>query len=92
MHFERQNYTFFQEKKCVPTLPKIFRPITRNTLILFFGLFLCPESVVCFSTSAADIQVHFRLDCFMEALKLNPDQTAPKGRIVCNIGYLRTLS
>ena len=30
---------FFPEKKiCVPTLPKIFGPITRNTLILLFGL------------------------------------------------------
>ena len=29
----------FPEKKiCVPTLPKIFRPVTRNTLIFLFGL------------------------------------------------------
>ena len=30
---------FFPEKKnvCVPTLPKIFRPVTRNTLILLVG-------------------------------------------------------
>ena len=39
MHFERQNafqnsknYFYFSEKKiCVPTLPKNFRPVTRNT-------------------------------------------------------------
>ena len=46
MHFERQNvfqntyYIFFRKKNnlkkiCVPTLPKIFRPVTRNTLIFF---------------------------------------------------------
>ena len=30
---------FFLEKKiCVPTLPKIFRPVTQNTLISLFGL------------------------------------------------------
>ena len=33
---------FFQKKKiikkiCVPTLPKMFRPVTRNTLIFLFG-------------------------------------------------------
>ena len=46
MHFERQNafqnakkIVFISKKKknkqkiCVPTLPKIFRPDTRNTLI-----------------------------------------------------------
>ena len=27
-----------EKKKCVPTLPKIFRPVTRNTLIFLFGL------------------------------------------------------
>ena len=27
-------------KICVPTLPKIFRPITRNTLIFYLALFL----------------------------------------------------
>ena len=34
---------FFQKKnnkkKCVPTLPKIFRPVTQNTLIFLFGLY-----------------------------------------------------
>ena len=30
-----KNYIFFPEKKCVPTLPTIFRPVTRNTLIFF---------------------------------------------------------
>ena len=29
--------------------------------------------------SAAYIQVHLRLDFFMEASNMNPDQTAPKG-------------
>ena len=44
MHFERRNafknannYIFLQ-KKNNPTLPKIFRPVTRNTLIFLFGL------------------------------------------------------
>ena len=45
MHFERRNafqnalsYFFSEKNKCMPTLPKIFRPVTRNTLILLFGL------------------------------------------------------
>ena len=47
MHFERQMpfkmhkfFFFFQKKKkiSVPSLPKIFRPVTRNTLIFLFGL------------------------------------------------------
>ena len=50
MHFERQNafqnalnYIFSRKKKqlkktCVPTLPKIFISVTRNTLIFLFGL------------------------------------------------------
>ena len=42
--------------------------------------------------SAASIQVHFRLDFFMEANTMNSDQIAPKGEqsdqvhIVCIIG------
>ena len=31
--------------------------------------------------SAAYIQVHFRLDFFMEANNINPDHTAPKGAV-----------
>ena len=27
-----------EKKICVPTLPKIFRPVTRNTLLFLFGL------------------------------------------------------
>ena len=47
MHFERRmpfkmhKFFFFQRKKkimCVPTLPTLFRPITRNILISLFGL------------------------------------------------------
>ena len=37
MPFKMHKIIFFQEKKiktiCVPTLPKMFRPVTRNTLI-----------------------------------------------------------
>ena len=46
--------------------------------------------------SAAYIEVHFRLDFFMEANNMNPNQTATKEQfliwvhIVFNIGYLRT--
>ena len=29
---------FFPKKICVPTLPKIFRPVTRNTLIFYLAL------------------------------------------------------
>ena len=32
-------------------------------------------------TFAAYIQVHFRLDVFMEANIMHPDQTAPKGAV-----------
>ena len=39
MPFKMHKIIFFPEKKiCVPTLPKIFRPITRNMLIFLFGL------------------------------------------------------
>ena len=39
--------------------------------------------------------MHFRLDFFMEANNMNPDQTAPNGgsliwvHIICNTNYLR---
>ena len=33
---------YFFKKKCVPTLPKIFRAATRNTLIFLFGLRVVP--------------------------------------------------
>ena len=48
MHFERGNAFQIHKKKilekkklikiCVPTLPKISRSFTRNTLIVLFGL------------------------------------------------------
>ena len=47
----------------------------------------------------AYVQVQFRLDFFMVANNMSPDQTAPleaqrssltNVHIVCNIGYLRT--
>ena len=49
MHFERHFFFqnaykyFFPEKEiikniCVPTLPKIFRPVARNTLLFLFGM------------------------------------------------------
>ena len=34
-----------------------------------------------FLTSAEHIQVHFRLDFYMEANNMNPDQTAPEGAV-----------
>ena len=46
-------------------------------------------------SAAYYIQMHFRLDCFIEENNMNPDQTVPFGsslirvHIVCNIGYLR---
>ena len=42
--FQMHKIIIFQEKKiieikiCMPTLPKVFRPVTRNTLIFLFGL------------------------------------------------------
>ena len=48
------------------------------------NLVACPISATIFIlnsclpfTSAANIQVHFRLDFFLEANNMNPDQTAP---------------
>ena len=41
-------------------------------------------------TSAAYIQIHLKLDFIMEENTMNPDQTAPKVHIVCNMGYPRT--
>ena len=44
MPFKMSKSIYFPEKQiikkiCVPTLPKIFRPVTQNTLFLFlFGL------------------------------------------------------
>ena len=38
MHFERRKIIFFPEEKCVPTLPKEFRPVTQNTLNFLFGI------------------------------------------------------
>ena len=45
MPFKMHKIIFFFKKKknnqkiiCVPTLPKIFRPVTQNTLIFIFGL------------------------------------------------------
>ena len=37
----------------------------------------CPETVICFFTSAAYIQLHFRPDFIMEANTMNPYQAAP---------------
>ena len=47
----------------------------KNTGSTIPRLFSCPENVVCFFTSAAYIQVHFRLDFFREAhnISMNPD-------------------
>ena len=43
MPFKMYKIIYFSRKKnyqkiCVPTLPKIFRPFTRSTLIYLFGL------------------------------------------------------
>ena len=71
MHFERQKclskcikFYFFPEKKiCVPTLPKSFRPVTRNILIFFLldlsksqiSLSIC--LMVCFLFFSEQIEV-----------------------------------
>ena len=49
MHF-KMHYLFFFRKKifkkmCVPTLPEIFRPLTRNTLNFLFG-----PSTICYQS------------------------------------------
>ena len=37
-----------QKKICVPTLPKIFRPVTRNTLIFYLAILFDTRIVVAF--------------------------------------------
>ena len=44
------------KKICVPTLPKIFRPVTRNTHIFLFGLH--------FQSQNFDIIIHVLLTAF----------------------------
>ena len=36
--FKMHKILFFPEKNCVPTLPKIFHPVTQNTLIFYLAL------------------------------------------------------
>ena len=58
--------------------------------------FFCPENVVCLLhlLHIFCIQVHFSPDLIIEAITMNPDQTAPKGssliwvNIGCNKGNL----
>ena len=38
MPFKMHKIIYFFQEKNVPTLPKIFRPVTRNTLLFLFGL------------------------------------------------------
>ena len=56
-------------------------------LPIFFSLKLC-----LLFTSAAYIQVYFRLDFIMDANTMNPDHTARSliwVHIICKIGYIR---
>ena len=46
MSFKMHEIIFFQKKICEPTLPKIFRPVTRNTLI--FETVLLSTHNICF--------------------------------------------
>ena len=69
MHFERRNafqnaydYIFFQKKIikqiCVPTLAKIFRPVTRKTLIVLFGLTIVLLSMTQFASTCTINKTH----------------------------------
>ena len=69
---------------------------TFQLILTFIPPIFFLEKDVCFVTSAAYIQVHFRLDFIMEANTLNPVQTAPRSSLICvhficNIGYLKSL-
>ena len=57
---------------------EFFLALKKLTLIpsLFFVLKMLSAFM-----SAAYIQVHFRLDSFIEANNMNPDQTAPLGAV-----------
>ena len=52
---------------CVPTLPKIFKPVTQNTLIFFFGLKSLHQIVLVLSSWS----LHF-FDKFVEILSPSP--------------------
>ena len=57
----------------------LFYNILRFTLKILLRLALILPLLSCF-LCLLHIQVHFRLNFFMEACKINPDQTAPKGQ------------
>ena len=73
IHFERQNafqkfiklYFFsrkkIKKKKLCATLPKIFWPVTRNTLIFLFGLMT--------DVAKPDAYIHMHIDFFSQGSK-----------------------
>ena len=46
-----------------------------SMLVTFFRQYFCPKNAL---IPAAYMQVHFRLNCIMEANNMDPDQTTPK--------------
>ena len=69
MPFKMHKVFLFPEKKmCVPTLPKIFRPVNRNTLFFFiictvlgpllFVVIFCKNSLFALSQNSTNEYVH----------------------------------
>ena len=48
-----------------------------KTFLTLYFIFLAKYPLLFTFMSAAYIQVHFRLDCFMESNNMNHDETAP---------------
>ena len=72
-----------KKKICVPTLPKIFRPVTRNTLIFLFGLNSIKLNPLCANRNKSCLFSRL-LKCLRSlymANSVDPDQTAPIGAV-----------
>ena len=55
--------------KAVPTLPKVFRPITLDTHIIIFGLIMMPKSYKKKKLEYFDISVYV---CFIDTFRYEP--------------------
>ena len=60
MSFKMHKIIIFPRKKCVPTQPKIFKQVTRNTFIFLFGLILLFSifSLQCTSKNAGQKEMY----------------------------------
>ena len=71
-------------KKCVHTLPKIFRQVTRNTLIFLFGL----NKQICYSLISKQIKKRF----FFRLLTLKAHAKIITDNVACLLCLLHILA